>query len=62
MLPCPLEELPDMISVVLLNAVQSDDEMRALARRARAVQVSDSAFRWVGCRVVVWVASAVMCV
>lgn len=38
--PCPLEELPDIISVVLLGAAENEDQVRALASRARALQVS----------------------
>lgn len=38
--PCPLEELPDIISVVLLGAAENENQVRALASKARALQVS----------------------
>lgn len=39
MFPCPLEDLPQFISVVLLCAAEDEDHLKAMISRARALRV-----------------------
>lgn len=39
MFPCPLEDLPQIISVVLLCAAENEDHLKAMVARARALRV-----------------------
>ena len=46
MFPCPLEDLPEYISVVLLSEAGDNDRLRQLASQTRALRVRCS--DWVG--------------